>query len=163
MGLFDWVNKSAAANADAKFPKTTQQHPPKPSASQKTASNVEPAVDSKLKQVLDTHHDCKAKLLKVLVGESDDTLDVDMVSGDQNCVLGKWIYKEGKAMFGTMPEYESVRAAHAEFHVYAGEALKQHLQGNKVFADVIVKTKFRNTSNKNQLMITSLFNAAKFR
>lgn len=151
MGLFDFLNKSAPEVEKAKEKAKLDI------ATQPTQTGLN------LKQVLDTHQDCKAKLLTVLEGESNEVLDIEIISADNHCVLGKWIYAEGKQLYSDLPEYELARKAHAEFHVYAGEALKQHVLGNQVFADVILKTKFRNTSNKNQLALNSLFGAAKFR
>jgi Chemoreceptor zinc-binding domain len=155
MGIFDFLNKGFPEGAKVEKAKLEAAQPAQ--AAQPTQSGLS------LKQVLDTHQDCKASLQKVLEGESNEVLDIEIVSADKHCTLGKWIYKEGKQLYGDLPEYELARKAHAEFHVYAGEALKQHQLGNQVFADVILKTKFRNTSNKNQLALNSLFGAAKFR
>jgi Chemoreceptor zinc-binding domain len=151
MGLFDFLNKGFPEGANVEKAKLED------------APQAQALPGLSLKQVLDSHQDCKASLQKVLEGESNEVLDLEIVSADKHCTLGKWIYKEGKQLYGDLPEYELARKAHAEFHVYAGEALKQHQLGNQVFADVILKTKFRNTSNKNQLALNSLFGAAKFR
>jgi Chemoreceptor zinc-binding domain len=112
-------------------------------------------------QVLEAHRAWKARLQKVLEGTSEESLDITVASEDFHCFLGKWIYNEGKNLYGHLPEYESLRLAHAEFHVCAGQVLQQHALGNQTFAEVILKTKFRTTSNKNQMGITNLFSAAK--
>lgn len=114
-----------------------------------------------LRQVLEAHQAWKGRLQKVLDGSSDEVFDVETVSQDCNCFLGKWIYSEGKKLYSHMPEYESVRHAHASFHECAGEVLTQHEMGNVVEAESLLKTKFRSASNKNQLELTRLFSAAK--
>ena len=114
-----------------------------------------------LKQVLDAHHLWKDRLQKVLNDTSDEDLDVDIVSQDCHCVLGKWIYSEGKNLYSHLPEYELAREAHAEFHVSAGEVLTQHKIGNEEKAQELLKTKFRSASNINQMELTRLFTAAK--
>jgi Chemoreceptor zinc-binding domain len=114
-----------------------------------------------LKQVLDAHTAWKERLIKILNGTCDETPDVAVVSQDNQCFLGKWLYSEGKALYGHLPEYESVRKVHAEFHVCAGEVLEQHRLGYDEVADVLLKTKFRSTSNKNQMLLTRLFVVAR--
>ena len=116
-----------------------------------------------LKQALEAHQAWKGKLQKVLDGESSERLDITTVSQDAHCVLGKWIYSEGKKLYSHLPEYEFVRTAHADFHVCAGEVLSQHQAGHSLEAEVLLKTKFRTASNKNQMLLTNLFRVAKTR
>lgn len=116
-----------------------------------------------LKLALETHQAWRARLQKVLDGESNEKLDADFVSADSYCVLGKWIYGEGKKHYSHMPQYEFVRKAHAEFHVCAGEVLTQQQAGNVQDAETLLKTKFRTATNKNQMLLTSLFTAVKGR
>lgn len=114
-----------------------------------------------LKQALDAHSAWKERLIKIIEGTSDEKPDIAVVIQDNQCFLGKWLYSEGKSLYSHLPEYESLRAAHAEFHVCAGHVLEQHHLGNDVFADMILKTKFRTASNKNQMLLTRLFVVAK--
>lgn len=114
-----------------------------------------------LKQVMDAHNAWKSKLQQVLDGVSSEQLDIATVSADCNCFLGKWIYGEGKTLYGRMREYEDVRKAHADFHLQAGEVLTQHLLGNHEESERILNTKFRSASNRNQLQLVRLFTAAK--
>jgi hypothetical protein len=64
-------------------------------------------------QVLEAHRAWKARLQKVLEGTSEESLDIVIASEDCHCFLGKWIYNEGKNLYGHLPEYESLRQAHA--------------------------------------------------
>jgi Chemoreceptor zinc-binding domain len=114
-----------------------------------------------LKQVLDAHTAWKTRLIKIIEGTSYETPNIAVVSQDNQCFLGKWLYSEGKALYGHLPEYESVRKVHAEFHLYAGEVLEQHRLGYDEVADVLLKTKVRSASNKNQMLLTRLFIAAR--
>jgi Chemoreceptor zinc-binding domain len=114
-----------------------------------------------LAQVLKAHSDWKARLIKIIEGTSDERPDVAVVSQDNQCHLGKWLYSEGKALYGHLPEYESVRKVHAEFHVCAAAVLEQHNLGNDLEAELLLKTKFRSTSNNNQMQLTRLFIVAK--
>jgi hypothetical protein len=114
-----------------------------------------------LKYVLDTHHLLKKKLLDEMDGTSTEPLDVATISQDDVCAIGKWLYGEGKTLYGHLPEYETARQVHAELHLCAGEVLAQHQIGNQDHAFALLKTKYRSTSSKNQMEFTRLFKAAK--
>jgi hypothetical protein len=43
-----------------------------------------------------------------------------IVGNDRACELGAWIYGEGRSLV-RLPEYERLRAVHADFHMYAAE------------------------------------------
>lgn len=146
MGLFDVFRKASSdENAQNTLP----------------ASAEGELAGLSLKQALDAHSAWKERLSKLIEGVNDEKPDITVVIQDNQCILGKWIYSEGKRLYGHLPEYESLRVAHADFHVCAGHVLEQHQLGNQVFAEVILKTKFRTASNKNQMFLTSLFVAAK--
>lgn len=114
-----------------------------------------------LKYVLDTHHMLKKKLLDEMDGTGAEPLDVATLSQDDVCAIGKWLYGEGKTLYGHLPEYEAARKVHAELHLCAGEVLTQHQIGNEDNAFSLLKTKYRTTSSKNQMEFTRLFKAAK--
>jgi Chemoreceptor zinc-binding domain len=110
-----------------------------------------------LQQVLDAHTAWKGRLIKIIDGTSLETPEIAVVSRDNACFLGKWIYSEGQALYGHLPEFELVRKIHAEFHCCAGEVLSEHLNGSSKTAEVLLKTKFRKASSRNQLALTRLF------
>lgn len=114
-----------------------------------------------VKQVLDAHSAWKNRLQDALDGTSSEELDVSIISQDSFCALGKWIYSAGKDSYSHLPEYESLRSAHAHFHLCAGEVLTEHQDGNLASAAQLLKTKFRTASNKNQLELVRLFTAAR--
>lgn len=114
-----------------------------------------------LKQLLDTHHALKRKLMDEMDGTSSERLNVSVLSQDNLCAIGKWLYGEGKDLYGHLPEYEAARKVHAELHLCAGEILTQHQIGNEDEAQALLRTKYRTTSSKNQMEFTRLFSAAK--
>lgn len=116
-----------------------------------------------LKQALEAHQALKGRLQKVLDGESNEHLDIAIVSQDVHCELGKWLYGNGKKLYGQLPGYEFVRTVHEEFHVCAGEVLSQHQAGLVQDAEALFKTKFRTISNKNQMLLTDFFRVIKAR
>lgn len=124
----------------------------------KAKPEATPVLD--LKQALEIHHGLNEKLHKVLEGDDDMGLEVDVISQDHLCTIGKWLYGEGKSLYAHLPEYESMRKVHAELHTCAGEVLFAHQNGNTDIADALFKTKFRTVSNKNRMEFTRLFRAA---
>ncbi|MFM9835368.1 MAG: CZB domain-containing protein [Methylophilaceae bacterium] len=114
-----------------------------------------------LRKEMDAHGSWKSKLQNLLETEDCEDLDVVIASGDCYCTLGKWLYGKGKALYGGMPEYETLRAAHANLHLMAGDVLTQHILGNRDEAEAMLKTKFKAASNRNQLELVRLFAAAK--
>jgi Chemoreceptor zinc-binding domain len=85
---------------------------------------------------------------------------VAVISQDNLCTIGKWLYGEGKQLYAHLPEYEAMRQVHAELHTCAGQVLTEYQVGNADYADVLFKTKFRTVSNKNKMELTQLFRAA---
>lgn len=124
-------------------------------------ANVEMLSSTNLKQILDTHHLLKKKLQAEISSTNNSNLDVVVLSQDNVCAIGKWLYGEGKSLYGHLPEYESARKVHAELHLCAGELLSEYYVGNLDQAQFLFKTKFRTTSSKNQMEFTRLFSAAK--
>lgn len=148
MALFDWFGSIDAGDNSTEL---------------KAVAVEESLSGLNLNQVLDAHHLWKDRLKSILSGTSDENLDIATASEDCHCVLGKWIYSEGKKHYGHLREYESMRTAHAEFHVCAGEVLAAHQMGDAALANELLKTKFRSASNINQMELTKLFGAAKTR
>lgn len=152
MGLFDWIKSGASSgNGDSGGKQEAQA----------LNDGLGELAGLNLRQVMDAHTAWKGRLQKVLDGTSDEDLDIATASEDCHCFLGKWIYSEGKKLYGNLSEYESLRTAHAKFHVCAGEVLTQHKLGNHAESANLLNTKFRSASNRNQLELVSLFTAAK--
>ena len=110
-----------------------------------------------LKEALDAHEAWNARLQSVLNGASTESIKVSEIAQDCNCSLGKWIYGSGKKSHSSYEEYETLRKTHVEFHLCAGEILMEHQAGNVAEADKLLKTKFRNLSNRIQLDLVGLF------
>lgn len=145
MPLFDWFKK-AIRGEESKL---------------EFAPDEEHQSGLNLKQVLDAHTAWKNKLQNMLDGIHNEEMDVATISQDDQCVLGQWIYGEGKKLYGHLPEYESLRIAHANFHICAGEVLTEYQDGNSIHATQLLHTQLRTASNKNQLELVRLFTTTK--
>lgn len=145
MTLINWISKKLSNTKD----------------SSDNAQISKPSSDITLEYILETHHILKEKLETEMNGHNNPPLNIGNISQDNLCSIGKWLYGEGKDLYGHLPEYESARKVHAELHLCAGEILTEHHLGNMEQAQQLLKTKFRNTSNKNQLEFARLFGAGK--
>ena len=144
--LKDWLNKMLNGNSDEELVISPEE---------------ELLSGLNLKEVLDAHKGWKSKLENELSGQSSVPIDVTETAKDHVCTLGKWVYGPGKNKYAALPEYESMRKAHANFHLVAAEVVIEHQSGNKEQAQNLLKTKFRNASNSNQLELVKLFAAAR--
>jgi hypothetical protein len=48
-------------------------------------------------------------------------IDAVNIERDNCCVLGQWLYGDGKSKFGSKPEFQSLLDKHKAFHVEAGK------------------------------------------
>lgn len=52
---------------------------------------------------------------------SGSTMDATTLSKDNCCELGKWLYGEGRTMYGNLTRFSDIVEKHAEFHKQAGK------------------------------------------
>jgi Chemoreceptor zinc-binding domain len=74
-------------------------------------------------QIINAHVIWKQRLLACIEGTREERLDPEVVSRDDQCALGRWIYGEGKR-YDVLPEYEVVRERHPRFHIAASEVVR---------------------------------------
>lgn len=81
------------------------------------------------KTALEAHLKWKVRLMSVIDGTSTEVINPNVVSRDDQCVLGKWLYSEGASQFKELEGFKNVVTAHAHFHRCAGHALEMALDG----------------------------------
>jgi hypothetical protein len=145
MALMDWLRRRLAGDEKAELTLSPEE---------KSLSGLD------LQQVLGAHMAWKEKLQTTLDGKSTEKLDPRVVAQDNLCVLGKWLYGPGKPLYSHLPAYETLRRTHADFHLCAGEVLTKYQSNNPNAAAVLLRGKFRSTSNKIQLDLVQLFASA---
>ncbi len=123
MGLMDWFKKMAG-NPDA--PDAADSPPP-------TAAEAQTAEVGGLNfmTAIDAHMKWKTRLENYINGTSGEDLKVEVVSCDDKCPLGQWIYGSGGANFDTIQSFGDMKAMHAHFHTCAGHVLATAQQGKK--------------------------------
>lgn len=146
MSLKDWLLRKLAGDTSAKL---------ELSAEEETLSGLN------LKDVIDAHLAWKVKLNTTLDGTSTEKYEVQTVSQDNLCILGKWLYGPGKQLYSKLPEYDALKKIHAEFHVCAGGILSDHNNGDVSNAANKLGGEFKDLSNQIQLDLVRLFTTAK--
>lgn len=116
MGLMDWI-KGKRSDAPA-------------SAEDRQKQAGAELAGLNFKKAIDAHMKWKIRLESCLTDGNKENLEVPVVASDSQCMLGKWIYSEGEATFGHLPEFREMKEEHARFHTYAGEVLHCCLSGD---------------------------------
>jgi methyl-accepting chemotaxis protein len=78
----------------------------------------------------------KKRLNEMLLGRTG--INPSEVVDHHHCRLGKWYYSDGKAHFGTHPEFVAIEAPHAKVHEIARKAAELYQAGNKLEAQNMV-------------------------
>ena len=106
---------------------------------------------------IQAHAAWKERLLAVVQGRSQERLEYATVCRDDQCALGKWIHGDGGRSHRHRPTFTELRDAHAEFHVAAGEVLKEATDGDREQAGkLLVAGKFAQNSSRVQSLLAKL-------
>jgi hypothetical protein len=136
MGLFDWFTalangKEAARGSAAQREVTFETPPPAPQPAPADDADSSTVAGLDFKSAIDAHMQWKIRLSNVIEGTNSELLDVETVSRDDKCVLGKWINGPGSQMFGRLREFQELKIDHARFHLSAGDILACAIAGDK--------------------------------
>ncbi|SDD34951.1 methyl-accepting chemotaxis protein [Aquimonas voraii] len=105
------------------------------------------------------HRSWKKRLMSDLNGHGDP-IDPATACVDNACPLGKWIYSDGRARYGQLPELESLRLQHARFHSCAGEIATHIRQGRQDEAERVLTSDLVERTTETVAAIRSLKRAA---
>jgi hypothetical protein len=86
-------------------------------------------MDENFSAVIQAHTSFVAQLREQISLGIKPTVDIPRVGRDDLCVLGRWL-GEIQAEYGSMPEFQKLKAIHAHFHSEAAHVLEQHAEGN---------------------------------
>ena len=81
------------------------------------------------------HGQWKARLRQAIATGTSE-FDVRVVTQDNQCAFGKWLYGEGKSTFPSAAYHEEIRGLHAEFHREAARVLGLAVSGKAKEATV---------------------------
>ncbi len=99
-----------------------------------------------LNKAIEKHADWKLKFRLAI--SKQETMDVEAISKDNCCELGKWLHGESKARFGKFTSHLACVGKHAAFHVEAGKIARTI--NSKKYAEaeaMLVGTPYTTASN----------------
>ena len=102
------------------------------------------------------HEEWKSTFRDAIAGNA--TLDVVLVSAEDACDFGQWLYGEGRRLFGDLPIFSQCVETHRLFHLEAGKIaeainVKDFLDANCMLA---ANTSFSDVSNSLAVSISRL-------
>ena len=118
------------------------------------AINQEVIMD--LDQAIDRHAQWKVKFRKAI--SDHETMDVDTISKDNCCELGKWLYGDAKLKFGKLASHAECVKKHTAFHTEAGKVAKTINANNYTEATSMIEsgTPYSEASNAVAVAIKKL-------
>ncbi|MCO5976959.1 CZB domain-containing protein [Ideonella sp. NS12-5] len=103
------------------------------------------------------HQAWKGRLQAVVNGESQEQLRSADVSPDDRCVLGQWLHGPGCQGFQGESLLDTVRTAHARFHLMAGAVLRAVEEGRPQDARQLLASDYHRASVQVQGKLAELF------
>ena len=94
-------------------------------------------IDMDFDDAVAAHEVWKAKLL-AYVRSPDGSLAHAAASDDTVCDLGKWLHGDARRAYADKKELLELQAAHALFHLEAGEVVRQVDSGQEIPEEVLV-------------------------
>lgn len=110
-----------------------------------------------LNDIIKSHMQWKERLTDYLDGRSSEALEGAAIRKDSECVLGKWIYQEGKAQYGNTPEWHNLHKTHASFHSCAGCVVDDHNHGHDDAAKERLAGEFATLSSQIRMDLALLY------
>jgi len=107
---------------------------------------------------IQAHMKWKTRLDQYIAGTSSEDLKVEVVSRDDQCVLGKWLHGEGGTKYRHLPLFGDIMSNHANFHVCAGHVLKTARSGDKEGArGLLARGEYPRASEKVKNQLATLY------
>ena len=104
--------------------------------------------------IVDAHKQWSKKLRRAVEGRSAPQ-DPAVVSRDDQCALGAWIYGAGRTLL-TDSTHATLRTKHAQFHQCAGDVLGHVVAGERDQAECLLAERFQLLSNETVAQIRQL-------
>ena len=137
MGLLNWF-KALASGKEVAEP--TSEDVLAETAAPESDADAGIVAGLDFKGAINAHMAWKVRLEKCINGANEENLQVEVVSRDDQCVLGKWIHGVGGQTFGQLREFQEMKMEHMRFHLGAGDVLACCLAGDKEGASDKLKT-----------------------
>lgn len=94
------------------------------------------------------HENWKTRLNAFISGNSTESFRPEVVCCDDQCDLGKWIYRDGEKHLGKYATFADLKATHKMFHYCASNIVTMKQTGNEVEARRLLENDFTKLSEK---------------
>lgn len=157
MGLLNWFKAIASGREEAEpIPHVKEAPSATPGDTADADSGMVAGLD--FKSAINAHMAWKVRLEKCIGGTNEEDLQVETVSRDDLCVLGKWIHSVGGQKFGHLREFQEMKMEHMRFHLGAGDVLSCCLAGDKEGAAEKLKSgDYSRASSRVKLHLSRLY------
>ncbi len=111
-----------------------------------------------ISEAVTAHSAWKERLFHYVSGTSTEKLDETRICRDDACALGKWIYGDAHVFLSEVPDYHRLKAAHAAFHIAAGDIVRAVNSDARPKAEkLLMEGPFSEHSREVQLMLAKLY------
>lgn len=131
MAWMDWFKTLASGKPAAEPAEAAPASEPQAAASAPEREDEGTVAGLNFKTAIDAHMKWKVRLERCLDTDNEEGLQVDTVSRDDQCPLGKWIHGVGGERFGNLREFQEMKMEHSRFHLCAGDVLACCVAGDK--------------------------------
>ena len=84
-----------------------------------------------LSDAIDDHQKYRDRLMKYIMREPTNAMDLFAMTKDSNCELGEWLYKHRAKLITQTPEYQTLQEIHHEFYLELGRTLKLGMENKR--------------------------------
>ena len=148
MGMLDWFKNIVQGDGKA------AAAAPAPEGDDKGAE----LAGLNFKTAIDAHLKWKVRLESYINGTSSEQLNVGVVSRDDQCPLGKWIYDKGGEKYGFSETFFDMKAHHANFHRCAGGVLSAAQAGDTAAALKLLHSgEYLKASERVKMLLARMF------
>jgi len=91
-----------------------------------------------------------------------EQMDAVTIGKDDCCAVGQWLYGEGKARYGSKPEFQKAMEKHKAFHIQAGQIARLINAGKYTEAEAAIgnNTAYASASSEAGVALIALKKAA---
>ena len=100
-----------------------------------------------LMEAIKAHVAWKVRLERYVSGDRSENLNPAVICQDNQCMLGKWIYGEGK-VYEELPNFSEMKNDHAAFHQCAADIVQKCDDGNATEAEALLQKDYNRISQR---------------
>ena len=134
MGFFDFLKSSSSFSSD------------EAQAAQRALASASRSLD--IDVAIAAHENWKIRLKAHLSGTSTEQFRPEVVCCDDQCDLGKWIYRDGEQYLSKYATFADLKATHRMFHYTASNIVSLQQSGNTNDARTLLEGDFVKLSEK---------------